>query len=233
MKSAFDTITGKITNYDERTGTITIIAPYPDYHTFVKRGYKDVEIRLHDSRRISPEQRRMCWALIREIADWQGQSATETNLDLINKARKLDFLINEAQENYETLFSLSDVPMSLAREYQKYLINFILENGIPTRMPLYKYADDITDYLYHCLIFKKCAVCGLIANLHHVDKVGMGRDREEIIHIGMRCLPLCNKHHDEIHTRGHKEFVELYHLTDGIEIDRTIAKIYKLKTKGA
>lgn len=36
---------------------------------------------------------------------------------------------------------------------------------------------------------RKCAVCGRRAELHHVDRVGMGRDRREICHIGMQALP--------------------------------------------
>ena len=40
MKSAFDTVEGKITDYDEITGEMTIKAHYPDFYTFVKRGYK-------------------------------------------------------------------------------------------------------------------------------------------------------------------------------------------------
>lgn len=224
MKSAFDTVEGKITDYDEITGEMTIKAHYPDFYTFVKRGYKKVDVRLHDNRRISDKQRKMCWALINEISDWIGD-----NPDATNRTLKIDFLINKAQGNYDTLFSLSNAPVSLALEYQKYLINFVIENDIPTRIPLYEYVDDTNDYIYSCLINKKCCVCGLIAQLHHVDAVGMGRDRTEIIHIGMRCLPLCGKHHQEIHQRGKEEFIKLYHLSDGIEIDKTIAKIYKLK----
>jgi hypothetical protein len=75
---------------------------------------------------------------------------------------------------------------------------------------------------------KKCAVCGKKTELHHVDAVGMGRNRREIDHIGMRCLPLCRDHHDEAHRIGETAFQEKYHLVP-IEIDQKIAKKYGLK----
>jgi hypothetical protein len=81
------------------------------------------------------------------------------------------------------------------------------------------------------LVNKKCCVCGLKADLHHVDHVGTGRDRDEIIHEGMKVLPLCREHHREAHTNGQKTFEEKWHITDGIEADKTICRIYKLKAR--
>ena len=121
--------------------------------------------------------------------------------------------------------------MSLVASFQRFLIKFIIENDVPVKRPLLEYVDDVNDYVYHCLINKKCCICGKKADLHHVDAVGMGRDRTEIVHLGMRALPLCREHHTEAHTRGDKAFVELYHFCEGIEIDKTLCKIYKLKGK--
>jgi hypothetical protein len=88
--------------------------------------------------------------------------------------------------------------------------------------------DDIADYVYSCLVNKKCCVCGLHTELHHVDRVGMGRDRTEILHEGMRALPLCREHHREAHDMGEDAFQARYHLSDGIELDKTLCRIYKL-----
>ena len=59
----------------------------------------------------------------------------------------------------------------------------------------------------------------------------MGRNREEIIHEGMKVLPLCRVHHTEAHTMGKKDFIEKYHLIDGIVLDKNLCKKYKLKSK--
>ncbi len=230
MKSPIDRVEGKITAI-HTDGTITINAYYGDLTTLIKRDYKNVTVEFHDGRKLSDRQRKMCWAMINDIADWQGASRSATARDLANYARKMDFLINELSVNAKRLFSLSDAPMSLVAAYQNYLIRFILENDIPTKIPLYEYADDMNEYVYQCLIHKKCAICGKPSELHHVDAVGMGNNRNEIIHEGMRCFPLCRAHHTEAHTLGNKSFFEKYHFDHGIEIDKTLCKIYKLKSR--
>ena len=68
-----------------------------------------------------------------------------------------------------------------------------------------------------------------MAELHHVDRVGMGRDRTDILHEGMEALPLCREHHAEAHTMPDAEFFEKYHLDGGVVLDKTLCRIYKLK----
>lgn len=77
-----------------------------------------------------------------------------------------------------------------------------------------------------CLVYKKCCISGKRAELHHVDKVGMGRNRNEITHIGMKALPLSRKYHIEVHTIGQKAFEAKYHVF-GVKIDEVIASKYK------
>lgn len=224
MKTPIDVVRGAITDYDERSGVLTIKAQYPDWVTMVKRGYKNCNVQLIDSRPLSDKQRRACYALLREISDFTGQGTDSTK-----EWMKLKFLSEDLDETADKIFSLSNAPMSLVCAFQRFLVRFILEWDIPTRFPLVSMVDDIHDYIYACLINRKCCVCGKRADLHHVDRVGMGRDREEIIHEGMEALPLCREHHQECHMIGQKTFNDKYHLDSGIEIDRTICKIYGLK----
>ena len=93
------------------------------------------------------------------------------------------------------------------------------------------YVDDIQDYVYSCLVNKKCAVCGKPADLHHIDHVGTGRDRDEIIHEGMEAMPLCREHYTEAHTIGQKTFEDKYHFDGGIILDKTLCRIYGLKAR--
>lgn len=226
MKTPIDTITGEIVNYDERTGTVTIRASYPDWPTMVRREYSKVLIQMVDGRPLSDKQRRACYALLRDISDYTGQGTDSTK-----EYMKLKFLAEDLGETAEKIFSLSNAPMSLVCAFQRFLVRFILDWDIPTQKPLLGMVDDINDYVYACLIHKKCCICGGRADLHHVSHVGMGRNREEIIHEGMECMPLCREHHQEAHQIGQETFNEKWHIPGGIEIDRTICKIYGLKAR--
>lgn len=226
MRNPVDIVTGEVVEYDERRGEFIIRAPYSDYITMTKRGYKKCLIQLVDSRPLSGKQRRSCYAMIGEIADYMGEEKAEAK-DFL----KLRFLTNEATDLADGIFSLSNAPMSLVAAFQRFLVRFIVRHDIPTKVPMLDYVDDIGDYVYACLINKKCVVCGRQADLHHVERIGMGRNRKEIIHEGMECLPLCREHHTEAHTMPDAEFFDKYHLDGGVELDKTLCRIYGLKTK--
>ena len=183
----------------------------------------EVTVIWKDSRAISGEQRRKAWALMTEIAAYQGQSKEETYGE-----QQAAFTLKHLETLQDGLFHLSTATVSTARAFINMLIDTILEYGIPTKEPLYGLCDDIERYVYACLMNKKCAVCGRKTELHHYDHVGMGRNRREIDHIGMRAYPLCREHHEEIHLIGERAFDEKYHLIP-IEIDQRIAKKYGLK----
>lgn len=229
VNNPFVRINGKIESIST-DGTIIFKAKVKDPKLILSRNYKDVQIEFLDKRVITPKQRKMVWALIGEIADWQGQNKSQTMKDMVNEAMKLDFLVEELDEDPEKMFSLSDAPISVVRSYQKFLINFILENDIPTKMPLINYADDIQAYIYSCLLNKRCVCCGQPADLHHIERVGMGRSRDDIVHIGMEAMPLCRLHHTESHTMTDEEFFNKYHLSGGIKIDKKISQIYNLNS---
>lgn len=226
MKSPTETVKGRIVGYDERTGELLIRARYDDWVTMTRREFKECLVQPIDSRPLSDKQRRACYALLREISDYTGMGQEQTK-----ELMKLKFLAEELQETADRIFSLSNAPMSLVCAFQRFLVRFILDWDIPCNFPLLNFVDDVQDYVYTCLVNKKCCVCGARADLHHVDHVGMGRNRNEIIHEGMKALPLCREHHNEVHAIGQDSFKQKYHLNDGIEVDRTIAKIYKLKTR--
>lgn len=226
MKSPSETVKGRIVGYDERTGELLIRARYDDWLTMTRREFKECLVQPIDSRPLSDKQRRACYALLREISDYTGMGREQTK-----ELMKLKFLAEELQETADSIFSLSNAPMSLVCAFQRFLVRFILDWDIPCNFPLLNFVDDVQDYVYSCLVNKKCCVCGARADLHHVDHVGMGRDRREIVHEGMKALPLCREHHTEAHAIGQDSFKQKYHLNDGIEIDKTIAKIYKLKTR--
>ncbi len=217
---------GKIIDIKEN-GTAIIEAPI-DIFKFIKQENKECYVEYIDSRSLSDKQRRCCYSLINAIAEWSGSSTQE-----IKEYFKLEFWADKVDTLADKIFSLSNAPMSLVAEFQRFLITFILDNDVPTKFSLLEYVDDIDHYVYKCLINKKCAVCGKKADLHHLDgsTVGMGNDRTEIDHLGKEAISLCREHHTECHTIGQKEFFNKYHFNNGVIIDKTICKIYNLKTK--
>lgn len=226
MAALNETVRGRIAGYDERSGEMIIRAPYTDFATMCRREYKEVEIRLIDSRPLSDRQRRSCYAMIREIADWAGDDASE-----IKEYLKTEFWSAELLHTADRMFSLSDAPMSIVAAFQRWLARFIVRNDVPCKQSLLSYVDDVDDYVYACIANKKCAICGRHADLHHVDPIGMGRDRETIIHEGMPVLPLCREHHTEAHGMPTEDFLKKYHLNGGIPADKTICKLYRLKVQ--
>ena len=224
--AVIDRARGYIAGFDEKTGEAILRAP-ANFIKMCHQEQREVWVEYIDARPLSGKQRRSCYAMIHEIADWSGDT-TEATKDVL----KLDFWCGELLEMADTMFSLSDAPMSIVAAFQSWLARFIVRNDVPTKKPMLEYVDDIDDYVYACLIAKKCPICGKKADLHHVDALGMGRDRTEIIHEGLEVLPLCREHHMEVHTLGKAEFFKRYHLNDhGIPADKTICKLYKLNTK--
>ena len=226
MRSPIDTAKGRIVGYDEKRGELLIRAPYGDWPTMFKRDYKECMVQLVDSRPLSDKQRRACYALLREISDYTGQG-----LDPTKEWMKIKFMAEDLEQTADRIFSLSNAPMSLVCAFQRFIVRFILEWDIPCSFPLLDMVDDVQDYIYSCLMNKKCCICGQHTDLHHVERVGMGRNRDEIIHEGMEVLPLCREHHTEAHTMPDEEFFEKYHLPGGIQLDKTLCRIYKLKSR--
>lgn len=226
MKSPVDTVRGRIVGYDEKRGELLIRAPYDDWHTMAKREYKECLVQPIDSRPLSGQQRKMCYALLREISEYTGQG-----MDPTKEWMKIKFLAEDLEQTADKIFSLSNAPMSLVCAFQRFLVRFILDWDIPCRFSLLEYVDDVADYIYHCLVVKKCCICGAPTDLHHIDRVGMGRNRHDIIHEGLEVLPLCREHHTEAHTMPDEEFFNKYHIPGGVVMDKTLCRLYGLKKR--
>lgn len=203
---------------------INIFVPFPERIDKLYDCHSSVGVEFVDKRRISTQQRKKAYVLISYIAAWWGY----TPLEAMKEMLKLMF-VGEA-ETLRRSFSLSDCDMTTARLFITYLIDFCILHGVDVGEPLYQLSEDIPRYVWACLMNKRCAVCGRKAELHHVDAVGMGRNRKEICHIGMWALPLCREHHTEIHSIGQEDFLKRYFL-EPVKIDERIAKVYRLNTK--
>ena len=225
-------ITGTVRDIQE-DGTAVIHAALADPLRAILRKYNNVEIILPDGRRISPEQRRKVYALIGAIATYVDGIRSAGTIESAKKTLKMEFMFSRMEGIERRMFSLSDCDVTTARAFITFLVEFIIANDIPMRVPLIEHCEDIAAYVYACLMHKKCAVCGRNADIHHCNGgiVGMGNNREQVNHIGRPALPLCREHHTEIHAAGQEDFLKKYFL-EPVKIDERIAKVYRLKGGG-
>lgn len=198
-------------------GYAIVYVPLKCDYIIEQQGITECEVKFSDGRTISPEQRRKAYALINDIATWSGHAQ-----EFLKEWMKYRIIAETGCE----YFSLSDCSMSQAREYISYLIEFCLKYNIPVTDTLLNRNDDIGRYLYACLIHKKCAICNAAAEVHHVDRIGMGNNRDDIIHEGMEAVALCRKHHMEAHS-DEKTLFYTYKIY-GIKLDAYLCGRLKL-----
>lgn len=211
--------TAKIVDYD---GDCLTLRPDGYIDTELMRKSVDkVEIRLVDGRTITAEQRKKAYALINDIARWSGHLPEE-----IKAYSKAGYCAESGEED----FSLGSCSVTTAREYITYLIDFCLRNEVPCMDLLLNRTDDIGRYLYLCLKYKRCAICGKPADFHHCEgfRPGMGMDRDEVPSLGILGMALCRVHHGECHMIGEHTFEEKYHVY-GTKLDEHLCECLGLK----
>lgn len=185
----------------------------------------NITVDFPDNRRLSNAQRKKAYVLLSYIAEWWGY----TPLEAAKEITKLLYRGSSYSEKGKD-FSLSNCSMTEARLYITYLIDFCILHNIDTGEPLYKLCEDLPRYIWACLMNKRCCVCGKKSELHHVDAIGMGRNRKEIPQIGMQVLPLCRLHHNEIHRIGKVDFMHKY-ILQSIPLTEEIGLVYNLTKK--
>lgn len=201
-------------------GAVTIAADEEMLRAIQRTGAAQLDLRPLDPRCHSREQHGKVFALCREIARHWGYLPEEMRGILQDKF---------CEDEWLEPFSMQDADMSLCSRFIKFLINHCLEYGVQTKYPLGQYADDLEKYIYACLYYKKCAICGRDGETHHVDAIQMGHDRDEADHLGRRAICLCRTHHTQAHQMGVNTFFEMHHLPRGIKLDEYLCKKLKLK----
>ena len=107
-------------------------------------------------------------------------------------------------------------------------MNFCFEWDIPLDANTVDMAREINNYLYLCLLHRKCAICGEKGDIHHhTNLIGMGGDRNHHDHTKSDLICLCRTHHTECHQIGHKTFEKKYKVR-GIKVNEVTAKKLKL-----
>lgn len=161
------------------------------------------EIRIDDGRNITAEQRKKIYATIRDISLYTGDDP-----EFLKQYLKFSY----SGEMGEEYFSLSNCSIEVARDFITYLIDFILMHNIPLSERAIARTDDIDRYLWGCIKYKKCCICGGNGETHHWNAIGMGRDRTKVDDRDLNKMQLCRKHHTEIETIGRDTFEKKYHV---------------------
>lgn len=158
---------------------------------------------LEDGRHITAEQRKKVYATIADISRYTGYLPEEAKewLKYLHIAR--------TGCNY---FSLGSCSIDTAREFINTLMDYALEHGVQLDDLGINRTDDIGKYLYYCLKYEKCSVCGLNGEIHHEDTIGMGNNRKKVDDSKHRKICLCRGHHTEAHTLGIIKFSNKYHV---------------------
>ncbi len=196
-------VCGKILSVDNDVVTIRVNADAQTWR--LDHNARDAEIRLDDGRTITALQRRKIYATIRDIAEWNGDTP-----DAVKIYFKWAFCGDEEHED----FSLSNVDQETAREFLTYLIDFCVQNGVPCSDPLWDRCEDVERYMYACVMTRTCCITGRKnAQIHHVDRIGMGRNRDTVCQVGMLVVPLDASIHTMLHYEGgEEEFYKKHHI---------------------
>lgn len=177
-----------------------------------------IELRIADSRTISPEQRKKIYALINDLCDYTGD---------LPEYWKERFKF-EVQGIFEIpKFSLSDCSVTIANYMILTILDFLFEQDIPFNTKTWDSLPTDFPKQMLCLKNKRCVLCGKKADIAHYRTVGSGRNRRTINHVGMYIMTLCREHHTEQHTIGILDFCEKYHIKP-IKVTEEIAKQLKL-----
>lgn len=184
-----------------------------------------VEVKFIDKRKVSALQRNFYFALLGDIVNWSGEDK-----EIVDEY----FHNLYWEKNCGEEISLKDGSknsMSDAKQLIDYVIDFIFDNEVPVKQGYELLPRNEEHFQYQSVTHKNCLICGQHADIHHIDTVGMGRDRTKVDHTKHRVMALCRIHHTEYHKIGPNEFCKKYHLTTpGIKLSEEDLK--KLNIKG-
>ena len=188
--------------------------------------YMDWEIA--DIRKARPQQRRLFFALLNDIADW-----SVVPQDFLKSMFYLQYQIYTDGKQI-SLSDTTESSVSDANQLLDLVIDFMFEWHVPFKKGYELLPRDQEFYLFQCCRHRVCMICGNRADIHHVvgSTIGAGGNRTKVDHTKRFVMALCRKHHGEIEQIGLKKFSAKYHVpVDGIKLDVETLKRIGLKGK--
>jgi hypothetical protein len=155
--------------------------------------------------KITDAQRKYFWALMGSYEDYTGYPKRTSGDKLL-----VDFMLDNGLKKIPST-SRNGMSKALARELLQFVLEHMIEEGIPFYERQFYLAEDESKLFYALTMNRICWVCGEEhSHLHHYDAVQRGRNRNKIDHTKHRFMMLCANHHQEIHNSGNKAFCEKY-----------------------
>jgi len=180
---------GHFTNFTDKPLTIEILV--------------DEQEQIKRLAMISSEQRKKIYALFNDISNYTGDTP-----DNVKEMLKDFYCYERGIES----FSLSDCDKQLASDFIEWAVDWSFRNGVPLKEQPKDYFDNSERYIAVCNENRVCCVCGKPGEIHHIDTIGMGRDRRKVDDSDYRKICLCRAHHSEAHQIGWDTFADKYHL---------------------
>lgn len=227
----------KLNKVDPNKGLITLQLSTDDIYTLEKyhaSGQQQVvSLIASDENGVSAQQRKFAFALLHDI--WWSQVGglwIETP-----ETVKQHFY---AMYEYYNSLDFGEFSLSAAKgtktdtnQFINMLLDYAAIHDISLSVkPLNELEpQEISRWEYRCLMEKMCVVCGKKpSDLHHLDTIGSGRNRQHTNHLGHRAVQLCREHHNLAHSLGIETFMQRFKI-NGIKIDEKIALAHRLNIK--
>lgn len=197
--------TGRIIKRDERHMLVELDEPLNENYIELigSQETPSVKFEIMDERMITRPQQKLIYALLGDIARWSGYDPLE--MKDIFKVYYM-FISND----FDSEISLGSCSKSEAGEFIHMLIEFVLKHNVPMKKQYEELLED-NYYFYCCVKYRRCCVCGKShADIHHIDTVGMGRNRRHIDHTKHALTALCREHHNIAHNLGVETFMKRF-----------------------
>jgi hypothetical protein len=227
----------KLNQVDPNKGLITLRLSTDDIHTLEKyhaSGQQQVvSLIASDANGVSAQQRKFAFALLHDI--WWSQVGGYW----IETPEMVKQHFYAMYEYYNSLdfgeFSLSAAKGTKTdtNQFINMLLDYAAIHDISLSVkPLNELEpQEIARWEYRCLMEKMCVVCGKKpSDLHHLDTVGSGVNRQHTNHLGHRAVQLCREHHNLAHSLGIETFMQRFKI-NGIKIDEKIAMTHGLNMR--
>ncbi|MCP9313835.1 putative HNHc nuclease [Liquorilactobacillus satsumensis] len=179
------------------------------------------KVDLVDPRKARPKQRALFFALLNDIWDWTGYPQSDMKSYFYNEYQRKTYGLSISLKDE------SDTTVSEANLLINIVLEFMFDWNVPFKQGYELLPKEESYYMYLCCKYRKCAICGKHADIHHVETIGMGGNRTHVDHTKRHVMALCRQHHREIEQIGSKEFSSKYHVpVNGILLDEeTLRKI--------
>lgn len=193
------------------------------FRNSLKHGYTAFDVTPHKSNQLSDVQRKKAYAMIHDIADYEGYPDDIKKVTLKEQFR--------AVTGYPE-FSLGNCYKDIATAFISYLVEYCFYYDIPFRFKDLTNTFDTDRQVFLCLVHKRCTVCGTTEDvqINHEDAVQNGNNRNHIDHREHRIEMLCATHHIIFHTLGAESFFNKYHF-HGIKPSNELVMQLKLMSK--